>query len=95
MKMNNLTPDSEFIYLTPDLYLAAFLIARGCRLMETTWRGSRAFFRIEHKDISARVNDFFNDEFVHIQGFIQSLKVLRSLCKNSAAPARGYNENSK
>lgn len=87
--MNNLTPDSEFTYRTPDLYLAAFLIARGCRLQSTSMQGSRVFFRLEHKDINARVNEFLNDEFVHIQGFVQALRSLRSLCKN-AAPAKGY-----
>jgi hypothetical protein len=95
MKMNNLTPDSEFTYQTPDLYLAAFLIARGCRLKETAMQGSKVFFCLENKgNISGKVTDFFNNELVPIQGFIQNLKALRSLCKN-ASPKKGYiyNEN--
>lgn len=92
--MNNLIPDSEFTYRTPDLYLAAFLIARDCRLKDTAMQGSKVFFCLENKgDINGLVNLFFNDGPIPIQGYIQALKMLRSLCKNSTL-SRGYNGNS-
>ena len=76
-------------YRTCDLGLAAFLRARGCRLLETSRIGSRFFFVFEDNGgVDNLVSDFFNDGSVGVQQFLQSSKMLLGIIK-SRIPDKG------
>lgn len=67
-------------YLTSDLYLSAFLKARGLKLVDKKREGSRVVFIFQDRqDRETLIREFFNDGLVSItalKGAIQDLKTL-------------------
>lgn len=70
-------------YETTDLYLGAFLKARGVRLLDIKRDGRRATFVFEDRpDRSAMVMGFYNDEVVRISDFKNALQDLKAATFN-------------
>ncbi len=82
MKINE-TPSNHLH--TSDLFLSAYLMARGTRLLGHVWRGSRAVFQFEGpSDLQPLVREFWNGGPVSVSDFVQALRVLKSLLYGGA-----------
>ena len=70
-------------YCTSDLYLSAFLKARGLRLIDTEKRGSKSVFIFDDReDRKKLIQEFFNDGLVSITAFKNALQDLKTLVFN-------------
>ena len=68
------------LFRSSDLFLSAYLMARGTRLLGHVWRGSRAVFLFEGpSDPQPLVREFWNGGLVNVSDFVQALRVLKSL----------------
>lgn len=75
-KKNNVYPVSDF-------YLAAFLKARGLKLLETIREGRRVTFIFEDRaDRTTLTKDFYNDGSVQVNPFIHAIQDLKSIIYN-------------
>ena len=74
----------ENIYETQDLYLSAFLKARGNKLIRVARDEGMAIFYFENNDNLDRVvTSFYNDkELINANRLIDSIKHLKSLVHN-------------
>ena len=70
-------------YQTGDLYLAAFLKARGMRLKDKLKYGSKYVFVFDDcHDRKELIGEFFNDGTVSISAFKNALQDLKTLVYN-------------
>jgi hypothetical protein len=77
------------IYRTPDLYLAAYLRARGISLVGTEGPRNRVIFLFEdRRDIQKHVAEYFNNGPVGALDFKNYLRELKSLLHGRSAFSR-------
>lgn len=68
------------LYKTADLYLSAFLRAKGTILQDTVRKNGKVFFAFQDDgNIQSLVNQYFNDALVPVLQFKASLGTLRSI----------------
>lgn len=81
---------TTILYETPDLYLAAFLKAKGTILKNSKKEKGRITFIFQDKgNIQDLIKDYFNDSNVAVLTFKAALRDLRSIIfdyKNSFFP---------
>ena len=72
---------SEF--LTSDLYLSAFLKAKGLKLIDKKTEGKKVIFIFEDReDREDLVRQFFNDGLVNITAFKSAIQDLKTMVFN-------------
>lgn len=80
--------ESEEGFQTCDLYLAAFFMAAGCRMLKAArdTRNRRVFFVFEKSPIvqELRLTYFSRDAKVPALSYADNIKSLKSLCHNIA-----------
>jgi len=70
-------------FLTSDLYLAAFLKAKGLQLLDKKTEGKRVSFIFEDRDDRENlVRQFFNDGLVNITIFKSAIQDLKTMVFN-------------
>ena len=70
-------------FLTSDLYLSAFLKAKGLKLIDKKTEGKKVFFIFEdRKDREDLVRQFFNDGLVNITAFKSAIQDLKTMVFN-------------
>jgi hypothetical protein len=70
-------------YMTSDLYLAAFLKAKGMKLQDKRSVGNKYFFVFEaRQDRKKLIQEFFNDGLVSITAFKNALQDLKTMVFN-------------
>lgn len=78
--------DSENGYQTCDLYLAAFFLSAGCKMVnhERDLRSRRVYFIFEKNPLlqELKVNYFSRQAKVEALNFADNIKSLKSLCHN-------------
>ncbi len=78
--------DSETGYQTCDLYLAAFFLSAGCRMVthERDAKTKRVYFVFEKNPLlnELKVNYFGRKAKVEALNFADNIKSLKSLCHN-------------
>ena len=71
-------------YKTSDLYLSAFLKAKGLRLVDKRTDGSRVIFIFEDRvDRKQLIEEFFNDGVVSITAFKSAIQDLKTMVFNT------------
>lgn len=77
--------DQPTTYGTTDLYVGAFLKARGIKLIDVDKAGRRITFLFENSDKTKRlIKEFYNEGRVKISDFQHALKDLKSITYNMA-----------
>jgi hypothetical protein len=75
--------DINNTYRTSDLHLAAFLKAKGMRILDTKKNGGRSTFIFGDKGNSKElIQEFFNDGMVSITAFKNALQDLKTMVFN-------------
>ena len=78
--------DSDSGYQTCDLYLAAFFLSAGCKMIkhERDPRSRRVYFIFEKNPLlqDLKVNYFSRQAKVEALNFADNIKSLKSLCHN-------------
>lgn len=75
--------DQTKTYGTTDLYVGAFLKAKGVKLIDIDKAGRRITFLFEDSDKArALIKEFYNDGVVKINDFQHALKDLKSITYN-------------
>lgn len=75
--------DQEKSYGTVDLYLGAYLRARGVKLLDLDRSGRRVTFIFEDSDKTRKlVKNFYDDGEVKINDYKSALKDLKSMTYN-------------
>ena len=70
-------------YQTSDLYLSAYLKAKGLKLINTSKCGGKSTFVFaDREDRESLIQDFFNDGLVNITAFKNALQDLKTLLYN-------------
>lgn len=70
-------------YRTSDLYLSAFLKAKGMKLIDKHQKGSKFFFIFnDRNDRKKLIQDFFNDGIISISAFKNALQDLKTMVFN-------------
>lgn len=70
-------------YVTSDLYLSAFLKARGMKLVDTQKENSKTCFVFDDcPNRKMLIQEFFNDGQVNITAFKNALQDLKTLVFN-------------
>lgn len=68
------------IYQTSDLYLAAYLKAKGLRFLDKKRSGNRFVFIFDDReDIKEVIQDYFNDGLVGITVFKNAIQDLKTI----------------
>ena len=71
-------------YRTSDLYLSAFLKAKGLRLQDKHRAGNKFVFIFEDRDDRQQlIRDFFNDGTVNITAFKNAIQDLKTMVFNT------------
>ena len=71
-------------YKTSDLYLSAFLKARGMRLTDKQRSGHKFIFIFDDRgDRKALIQEFFNDGTVSITAFKNAIQDLKTMVFNT------------
>lgn len=71
---NNAIPE----FVTPDLYLASFLLARGNRVARTLPVGSRFEFSFNGGvSLDSDKSDYYNNEAVGVRDFVSAIFTLK------------------
>jgi hypothetical protein len=71
------------IYRTSDLHLAAFLKAKGMRILDTTKSGGKSTFVFSDEGNSKElIQEFFNDGLVSVTAFKNALQDLKTMVYN-------------
>jgi hypothetical protein len=84
-KIESLTSHLSPQFTTSDLYLAAFLRARGCFLSSTACREGRVFFIFDGDKIAELKQAYLNNGKVNVLDFKSALTELRNLIFNSGS----------
>lgn len=72
-------------YGTTDLYVGAFLKARGIKLIDVDKSGRRITFLFEDTpEVKKLLREFYNDGIVRINEFQHAIKDLKSITYNMA-----------
>ena len=72
------------IYKTSDLYLSAYLKAKGLRLKDKHQTGNKFVFIFEDRDDREQlIRDFFNDGTVSITAFKNAIQDLKTMVFNT------------
>ena len=70
-------------YATSDLYMSAFLKAKGMRLIDKKRTGQKFVFIFEDRnDRKELISEFFNDGLVSITAFKNAIQDLKTLVFN-------------
>jgi hypothetical protein len=70
-------------YMTSDLYLSAFLKAKGLKLIDKKTEGKKVIFIFQDaKDREDLVRQFFNDGLVNITAFKGAIQDLKTMVYN-------------
>ena len=70
-------------YKTSDLYLSAFLKAKGLTLKDMNKDGNKVFFIFDDRaDRKKLIQEFFNDGLVSITAFKNALQDLKTMVFN-------------
>ncbi len=73
----------EKTYRTSDLYLSAYLKAKGMRLKDKVRDGKRFVFIFDDRDDRKElIQDFFNDGMVNITSFKNAVQDLKTMVFN-------------
>ncbi|MCP4481338.1 MAG: hypothetical protein GY817_00720 [bacterium] len=76
-------PNTQKIYETSDLYLSAFLKAKGMRFLDKKREGNKFVFIFnDREDRKKLIEEFFNDGDVKITSFKNALQDLKTLVYN-------------
>ena len=71
-------------YKTSDLYLSAFLKAKGLRLIDKQKTGDRfVFIFFDRTDRQELIQEFFNDGLVNITAFKNAIQDLKTMVFNT------------
>jgi len=72
--------DQPTLYKTSDLYLSAFLKAKGIFLQKATWENGRVVFIFQDPgDIQKLIAEYFNDSRVGVLTYKATLRDLRTI----------------
>lgn len=75
--------DQAKTYGTSDLYVGAFLKARGIKLIDVDKSGRRIIFLFEDSEETKKlIKEFYSDAMVKINDFQHALKDLKSITYN-------------
>jgi hypothetical protein len=70
-------------YPVSDFYLAAFLKAKGFKLLNMERDGRRVVFQFEDRDDRSQLTkDFYNDGLIQVSPFIHAIQDLKSIIYN-------------
>ncbi len=70
-------------YKTSDLYLSAYLKAKGLRLLDKQRSGNRFIFIFDDRDDRKElIQEFFNDGMVSITAFKNAIQDLKTMVFN-------------
>lgn len=70
-------------YQTSDLYLSAFLKAKGLKVINTSKNGSKSIFVFaDREDRENLIREFFNDGLVNITAYKNALQDLKTMLFN-------------
>ena len=70
-------------FLTSDLYLSAFLKAKGLKLIDKKTEGKKVIFIFEDReDRNDLIGQFFNDGLVNITAFKSAIQDLKTMVFN-------------
>ena len=70
-------------YETADLYLSAYLKAKGLRLIDKRKSGNKFFFIFDDRsDRKELIEEFFNDGLVSITAFKNAIQDLKTMVFN-------------
>lgn len=70
-------------YQVSDFYLAAFIKAKGFKLVGIEHEGRRAIFQFEDRDDRSQLTkDFYNDGLIQVSPFIHAIQDLKSIIYN-------------
>ncbi len=80
--MRNTTVENSFV--TSDLYLSAFLKARGMKLIDQNRGDHRKIHFVfeDHKDRKKLIQEYFNNGSVNITDFKNALQDLKTIVFN-------------
>lgn len=71
------------VYATTDFYLAAFLKAKGMKIVDTEQNGRRSTFLFENcSDTKSLVRDFYNDGLIKVNDFKNAIQDLKAMIYN-------------
>ena len=71
-------------YMTSDLYLSAYLKAKGLRLVDKKRERERVVFIFDDRDDRrALIQEFFNDGLVNITAFKNAIQDLKTMVFNT------------
>ena len=72
------------IYRTSDLYLSAYLKAKGLRLLDKQRNGHKFVFMFDDRDDRKElIQEFFNDGTVSITAFKNAIQDLKTMAFNT------------
>jgi hypothetical protein len=84
MEMQKMTVQTVNTYSTSDLYLSAFLKARGMRLKDKFRNGNKFVFIFDDRDDRKElIQEFFNDGTVSITAFKNAIQDLKTMVFNT------------
>lgn len=76
-------PQTINVYKTSDLYLSAFLKAKGLRLIDKNRAGNKFVFVFnDRQDRKELIQEFFNDGLINITAFKNALQDLKTMVFN-------------
>jgi hypothetical protein len=84
MEMTKMAVQTVNTYETSDLYLSAFLKARGMRLKDKFRNGNKFVFIFDDRgDRKELIQEFFNDGSVSITAFKNAIQDLKTMVFNT------------
>jgi hypothetical protein len=84
MEMAKMAVQTVNTYETSDLYLSAFLKARGMRLKDKFRNGNKFVFIFDDRDDRKElIQEFFNDGTVSITAFKNAIQDLKTMVFNT------------
>ena len=84
MEIVKMTTQTMGTYKTSDLYLSAFLKAKGMRLKDKFRSGDKFIFIFDDRnDRKELIQEFFNDGLVNITAFKNAIQDLKTMVFNT------------
>jgi len=84
MEIVKMTVQTMNTYRTSDLYLSAYLKAKGLRLLDKQRSGNRFVFIFDERDDRKElIQKFFNDGMVSITAFKNAIQDLKTMVFNT------------
>ena len=69
-------------YRTSDLYLSAFLKAKGCCIKDISINNGQVFFQFAVENLNRMLRGYFNNANVNVLTYVGALRDLRTIIKS-------------